>query len=125
MTKRKLSLISAVLAGAFFALPAAAAGPNSPTDDSSDRGVITPHSVQDQTVFEQRIPGGTPVMPEQRDPLNPNRVVPFVQQPEGVRPLVQGFHPTLVDRTTLEPVPVLVDPAHITGMEGAPIGATR
>ena len=125
MNKRKLSLISAVFAGAFLTLPAAAAGPNSPTDDPSDRGVITPHSVQDQTVFEQRIPGGTPVMPEQRDPLNPNRVVPFVQQPEGVRPLVQGFHPNLIDRTTLEPVPILVDPAYITGMEGAPVGATR
>ena len=123
MTKRKLSLLGAVFAGACFALPAAAA--NSPLDDPSDRGVITPSVAMDQTVFEQRIPGGTPVMPEQRDPLNPNRIVPFVQQPEGVRPLVQGFHPNIINPTTLQPEPILVDPAHITGMDGAPVGATR
>jgi len=93
MTKRTLSLFGAVFAGALVALPATAAGPNSPTDDPSDRGVITPHSTQDQTVFESRIPGGTPVMPEMRDPLNPNRVVPFVQQPEGVGDLLAAYGP--------------------------------
>lgn len=123
MSARSLSLFSAAFAGAVFALPAAAAF-NSPTDDPSDRGVITPHAVQDQNVYEDRIPGGTSVMPEQRDPLHPERVVPFVPQPEGVRPLVQA-PPSIwpPEMQHYHAPPVLVDPAAGTAVWDSRLGA--
>jgi hypothetical protein len=123
MMKRSLSLFGAAFAGALFTLPAAAAF-NSPTDDPSDRGVVTPHSTQDQIVYEERIPGGTSVMPEQRDPLNPNRIMPFVQDPEGVRPLVQvppSVWPPEVQH--YHAPPALVDPAAGTAMWDPSVGA--
>jgi hypothetical protein len=63
--------------------------------------------------------------------MNPNEAKPFVQQPEGVRPLVRGDNPNLPKPVTPSaanesaPQP-RADQTNTTGMEGRmPVGATR
>lgn len=93
-------------------------------------GVQTPRSIE-TPIFNQHIPSGVSVIPRADNPQNPNEAKPFVQQPEGVRPLVRGDNPNLPNPVTPSaanesaPQPVLREPTNTTGMEGAPVGATR
>ena len=130
MTKR-MTLICAAFAGAMLAASAGAVDQNkSGTYDSGDRGIVTPQSVEQTTTFEHRSPGGQPAIPRSSNPMNPNEARPFVQQPEGVRPLVRGDNPNLPNPQTPSaanesaPQPMLADPTNATGMEGA-VGGTR
>ena len=125
---RRMILSGLALAGAMLAASAGAVDQNgSRTWDSGDRGVATPSSVEQVTQFERSIPGGQPAIPRVANPMNPNEAKPFVQQPEGVRPLVRGDNPNLPSPQTptaaneSSPAP-LTDP---TNMPAAPVGATR
>ncbi|HEX2827795.1 MAG TPA: hypothetical protein VHP37_15690 [Burkholderiales bacterium] len=135
-------------------------------------GIQTPRSIE-TPVFNQHIPSGVNAIPRADNPQNPNEAKPFVQQPEGVRPLVRGApvypapapvpppqaygpvygpaaapypqpypaqgprpmargdNPNLPNPVTPSaanesaPQPVIHEPTNSTGMEGAPVGATR
>ena len=125
---RKTLLTGVALAGAMLAASAGAVDQNNNRLwDSGDRGVATPASAGEITQFERAIPGGQPAIPRVQNPMNPNESKPFVQVPEGVRPLVRGDNPNLPSPTTptaaneSSPAP-LTDP---TNMPAAPVGATR
>jgi hypothetical protein len=129
--RNKLTVIGAAF-GVMLAASAAIADPNgSRTMDSGDRGVVLPQSVEESTTYERRIPSGQPAIPRSENPMNPNEAKPFVQQPEGVRPLVRGDNPNLPKPVTPSaanesaPQP-RADQTNTTGMEGRmPVGATR
>jgi hypothetical protein len=132
MRKNKILLTAVALAGTLGAASAGAVDQNmSRTYDSGDRGIPMPSTVEQSTTYEQRIPGGQPAIPRSNNPMNPNESRPFVQSPEGVRPLVRGDNPNLPNPQTpsaaneTAPQPRLVEPTNTTGMEGAPVGATR
>ena len=125
MMKRKLTLMGAALAGALLALSAGAQDRNhSGTSDSGDRGVVLPQSVDSVTTYPSNIPGGQSAIPTARDPMNPNESRPFVQTPEGVRPMVRGDNPNLPNPVTPSaanesaPQPRLAEPTNSSGMEG-------
>ena len=131
MRRNKILLAAAAVASALAAASAGAVDQNmSRTYDSGDRGIPMPSTVEQTTQHEPRIPGGQPAIPRSNDPMNPNEARPFVQQPEGVRPLVRGDNPNLPNPQTpsaaneSSPRP-LNEPTNTTGMEGAPVGATR
>lgn len=132
MTARKLTFASAAAAALMLAGAAGAVDQNrSSTYDAGDRGVVTPYSVEQSPIAERNIPGGVPAIPRSSNPMNPNESRPFVQQPEGVRPLVRGDNPNLPNPVTPsaanESAPsAAVDPTNTTGMGGdLPVGGTR
>ena len=133
MFARQMTLAGAFAAATMLAASAGAVDQNrSGTYDSGDRGVATPQSVEQTPMAEPRFSGGVPAIPRSSNPMNPNESRPFVQQPEGVRPLVRGDNPNLPNPTTPSaanesaPQPLLVDPTNTTGMEGnLPVGGTR
>src|SRR3954470_18440619 len=129
--RNKFTMIGAALIGATLAASAGADDQNgSRTMDSGDRGGVLPQSVEQTTTFERRIPAGQPAIPRTQNPMNPNEAKPFVQQPEGVRPLVRGDNPDLpkpqtpsaANESASQP---MVDQTNTTGMPAAPVGATR
>ena len=131
MRKNKTLLAAVAVASALAAASAGAVDQNmSRTYDSGDRGIPMPSSVEQTTQYEPRVPGGQPAIPRTNNPMNPNESRPFVQQPEGVRPLVRGDNPNLPNPQTpsaaneSSPRP-LNEPTNTTGMERAPVGATR
>jgi hypothetical protein len=99
--------------------------------DQGDRGVVTPSVVEQTPSFDNGIPAGRNAIPSTSNPQNPNEAKPFVQQPEGVRPLVRSDNPNLPKPVTPSaanesaPQPELRDPTNMSGMERAPVGATR
>ena len=133
MKNHKLTILGAALAGALFALSAGAQDRNhSGTSDSGDRGVVLPQSVENVTTYPSNIPGGQSVIPRASDPMNPNESKPFVQAPEGVRPMMRGDNRNLPNPMTPSaanesaPQPRLAEPTNSTGMQGrAAVGATR
>lgn len=132
MNRLNLTLAGAALAASLLAASAGAVDQNrSGTYDSGDRGVVTPQNVEQTPMAERRISGGQPAIPRTYNPMDPNESKPFVQQPEGVRPLVRGDNPNLPNPQTPSaanesaPQPLLTDPTNTTGMEGLPVGGTR
>jgi hypothetical protein len=122
MNTRK-TLLSAAFAAAVLA--AASAGAQNVRDPA-------PSSAQEVPSYNNGIPSGQNAIPSTANPQNPNESKPFVQQPEGVRPLVRGDNPNLPNPVTPRaanesaPQPTLRDPTNTTGMEGrAPVGGTR
>ena len=130
MTTRK-TLLSAALAAAVMA--AASAGAQDRNPEAGNRGVQTPASAPEPgPVYNQGIPAGQNAIPSSANPMNPNEARPFVQQPEGVRPLVRGDNPNLPNPVTPSAgnesaaQPKLREPTNMTGMEGqSGVGATR
>ena len=129
--KRNMTVLGAALAGALLALSAGAQDRNrSGTSDSGDRGVVTPQSVENVTTYPTTIPGGQSTIPTARDPMNPNESRPFVQTPEGVRPMVRGDNPNLPNPVTPsaanESAPQrLADPTNSSGMERRAVTVER
>ena len=132
MMKRKLTLLGAALTGAVLALSAGAQDRNhSGTSDSGDRGIVLPQTVENVTTYPSNIPGGQSVIPRASDPMNPNESKPYVQTPEGVRPMIRGDNRILPNPVTPSaanesaPQPRLAEPTNSTGMAGgAAVGAT-
>ena len=162
MNARK-TLLGAALAAAVMAAGSAAAQSN--IGGIEQQGGIKTPSGTEQPIFNQNIPSGVNAIPRADNPQNPNESRPFVQQPEGVRPLVgaqpaypapaapqaygpgyapppqypipeprpmmRGDNPNLPNPVTPSaanesaPQPNLREPTNTTGMEGAPVGATR
>src|SRR5215207_7792994 len=129
MTARKLTVAAAAVAMTLAASAGAVDQNGSATYDSGDRGVATPATVEQTPMAERAISGGVPAIPRSYDPMNPNESKPFVQQPEGVRPLVRGDNPNLPNPVTPSaanesaPQRMLSDPTNTTGMEGGlPVG---
>jgi hypothetical protein len=163
MNARK-TLLRAALAAAVMAAGSAAAQSN--IGGIEQQGGIRTPSGTEQPIFNQNIPSGVNAIPRADNPQNPNEARPFVQQPEGVRPLVRGEpvypapvppqaygpayrpapapypvegprpivrgdNPNLPNPVTPSaanesaPQPVMREPTNTTGMEGAPVGATR
>ena len=127
MRKHPLSLMGAAVAGAMLVLPAVA---QTQSYDSGKAGVTTPRSVSEAPAIGANVPAGQPVIPRANDPMNPNESRPFVQSPEGVRPLA-GDNPRMPNPQTPSaanesaPQPRLVEPTNRSGMEGgAAVGAT-
>ena len=94
---KRYTLIAAAIAGV---LVAGWAGAESPLAQPGDRGVKTPATTPEVTKFKSSIPEGVPTIPSASDPMNPNESKPFVQSPEGVRPLVRGDNPNLPNPVT-------------------------
>ena len=133
MNTRK-TLLSAALAAAVMAAASAGAQDRNRNGvwDQGDRGIQTPSSVEQIPTFNHGIPAGQNAIPSTANPQNPNESKPFVQQPEGVRPLVRGDNPNLPNPMTPSaanesaPQPTLREPTNTTGMEGrGGVGATR
>jgi hypothetical protein len=133
MNARRMTLAGAAATAVMLAASAGAVDQNrSGTYDSGDRGVVTPQSVEQTPMSEPRMSGGVPAIPRSSNPMDPNESKPFVQQPEGVRPLVRGDNPNLPNPQTPSaanesaPQPTLVEPTNTTGMErNLPVGGTR
>src|ERR1044071_9273178 len=85
MNARK-TLLRAAIAAAVMAAGSAAAQVGGIEQEG---GVQTPRSIE-SPIFNQNIPAGVSAIPRSDNPQNPNEAKPFVQQPEGVRPLVRG-----------------------------------
>jgi hypothetical protein len=132
MTAFKMTLAAAAATMTLAASAGAVDQNGSATFDSGDRGVATPATVEQTPIAERQISGGVPAIPRSFDPMNPNESKPFVQQPEGVRPLVRGDNPNLPNAVTpaaaneSAPQRMLTDPTNTTGMGGGlPVGGTR
>jgi hypothetical protein len=133
MNKHNVLLTAAFAAAMLAASSAGAQNTGSGVSDSANRGVGTPSSVENTPTYNQGIPSGQPAIPSVDNPMNPNESKPFVQQPEGVRPLVRGDNPNLPNPTTPQSAnetaaqPTLRDQTNTTGMEGrrSGVGATR
>lgn len=133
MNTRKTLMSAAILASMLAAASAGAQDRNrNGVFDQGDRGIGGPQQVEQTPIFNQGIPSGQNAIPRSNNPQNPNESKPFVQQPEGVRPLVRGDNPNLPNPVTPQaanesaPQPVMREPTNMTGMEGrAPVGATR
>jgi hypothetical protein len=126
------TLLSAALAAAVMAAASAGAQDRSGIGGIEQRGGVATPSAIEQPVFNQNIPSGRNAIPRADNAQNPNESKPFVQQPEGVRPLVRGDNPNLPNPVTPSaanesaPQPTLREPTNTTGMEGRPpVGATR